>query len=99
MKLAIPGRQSLSSVLSVALVASAVGLAAAPSATAAEPAPAISVDKQLTQQIDDVTADNSVLIGEPVEYTLTVPTRYAGGRYAGTSRECATCHLGDDLPR
>ena len=72
MKLAIPGRQSLSSVLSVALVASAVGLAAAPSATAAEPAPAISVDKQLTQQIDDVTADNSVLIGEPVEYTLTV---------------------------
>ena len=58
--------------MSIALVASAISLAAAPSASAAELAPAISVDKQLTQQIDDPTADNSVLIGEPVAYTLSV---------------------------
>ena len=69
----------VSSVVSIALIATGIGAVAAAPATAAEPAPALSVDKQLTQQIDDPTADNTILVGESVAYTLTVRNSGAAG--------------------
>ena len=57
----------------------AVTVVAPPEAQAAEPAPAISVDKALTQQVEDPTADASVLIGGTIGYTVTVSNSGAAG--------------------
>lgn len=72
-------RRSLVGLVSGALVVGSVGIAVAPAAVAAEAPPSISVEKLLTQQVDDPTADTSVLIGGSIGYTVRVANSGAAG--------------------
>ena len=72
-------RSILSSIVAAALVATGIGVAVAAPAVAAEPAPGIGVEKLLTQQVDDPSADTSILIGGSIGYTVRVSNSGAAG--------------------